>query len=136
MMSVNPVSAAGLPYSPVCQIIETFPNGRTQGVSGFMVDKTHVLTAGHAVYNAAFGGWITSATVTPDCQGNGAHPYGQAKEVRAGTFNSWVNWSNAHRDGSSSPDACDIGISVVAIVMWRSTVFATYWGSMGSVCAT
>jgi hypothetical protein len=40
------------------------------------------------------------------------------------------NWN------SGSKEDPHVASSVVAIVMWRSTVFATYWGSMGSVCAT
>jgi V8-like Glu-specific endopeptidase len=125
MMSVSPVPwNAGFPYTSICQITETFPNGHQQGVSGVIIDRTHVLTAGHAVYDYCYGGWATSLTVAPE-RNNNYFRYGSAYVTHEATFNAWINWSNTHTDGSSWTCAYDIGMLTL------SKPLGAYTGWMG-----
>jgi len=45
--------------------------------SGAIIDKNHVLTAGHCVYQNSLGGWADSIKVSPAVD-NGNEPYGYA----------------------------------------------------------
>jgi V8-like Glu-specific endopeptidase len=55
-------NASSFPYAAAVEIVTTFPNSTRVG-SGAMVDGTHVLTAGHMVYDPRYGGWATAITV-------------------------------------------------------------------------
>jgi hypothetical protein len=53
------------PYSAVCYITATFPDGLALRGSGAVVGVNDVLTALHLVYQAGHGGWATHVTVVP-----------------------------------------------------------------------
>lgn len=59
----------------------TGANGQTSIASGCLIAPNLVLTAGHVVYNPAYGGgyWASEAIITPGRQVNGTAPYGTAK---------------------------------------------------------
>ncbi|MBN1216764.1 MAG: trypsin-like serine protease [Candidatus Lokiarchaeota archaeon] len=57
------------PYTAVCKLIMTFPNGDTYSGSGAIIDGFHVLTAGHCLYYSSLGGWATSIMVIPAMDG-------------------------------------------------------------------
>ena len=78
---LTPISVTGSPDSAICRLEVTFPNGTTGSGTGVMVDSFHALTAGHCVYDAAYGGWATSIKVIPDEQGKLEHRRGES-EVR------------------------------------------------------
>src|SRR5579862_5237529 len=54
------------PYTAVCEVQVTYPNGGTFVGSGAMVDSYHLLTAAHMLYEPQNGGWANSIRVIPD----------------------------------------------------------------------
>lgn len=54
-----------LPYSAVCYITVTYPDGASIRGSGVIVGPNDVLTAMHVVYQADHGGWAVNVSVTP-----------------------------------------------------------------------
>jgi len=58
--------ASSFPYSAVVQVESIFPHTPqgyfTEG-TGALIDPTHVLTAGHVLYDPSLGGWATSVYV-------------------------------------------------------------------------
>ena len=81
----------------VVHVTVTFPDGTTGMATGALLDATHVLTAGHVVFDRADGGWITSATITPGEQGNAA-PLGTYQAKAAATTAGWVLAENSGSD--------------------------------------
>ncbi|MBA2673509.1 hypothetical protein [Ramlibacter sp.] len=66
-----------LPYSAICYVTVTFPDGVSIRGSGVMVGPNDVLTAMHMVYWADHGGFATSIRVAPGADTNPtATPYG------------------------------------------------------------
>ena len=64
-MSVEITDRSALPYSAVCYITVTFPNGFRARGSGVVVGSNDVLTAMHVVYSAPDGGCASSITINP-----------------------------------------------------------------------
>jgi V8-like Glu-specific endopeptidase len=77
------------PYCVHGQIVRQFPNGRMSTVSGTMVNRHHVLTAGHCVYSHADGGWATWAQFNPGRNGD-ALPFGQAWATDLFSVKGWT----------------------------------------------
>jgi V8-like Glu-specific endopeptidase len=67
------------PFRAVVDLEVNFPHGGMHG-SGALIDRFHVLTAGHMLYNYSLGGFATNIVVTPGESGNVA-PFGTAKMV-------------------------------------------------------
>ncbi|MES2940931.1 MAG: hypothetical protein V4864_24845 [Pseudomonadota bacterium] len=66
-----------IPYSAICYVTVTFPDGVSIRGSGVMVGPNDVLTAMHMVYWADHGGFATSISVAPGADTNpSATPYG------------------------------------------------------------
>src|SRR5262245_55795438 len=64
--SLTPVGAsAGYLWTSIVKLEITFPDSRVVVGSGALVDRFHVLTAGHNTYSSADGGWARSIKVTP-----------------------------------------------------------------------
>jgi glutamyl endopeptidase len=86
--------------SPWCvhgHMITRFPNGRTYIGSGTMVNRHHVLTAGHNVFNAAYGGWATSVQFNP-AQNDNSLPKGTAWATRLLSVTGWTQSGNSDFD--------------------------------------
>lgn len=66
-----------------------FPNGRSYIGSGTLINKHHVLTAGHCVFDESLGGWATSITFTP-AQNDTARPFGVAVASRLVSVKGWT----------------------------------------------
>jgi V8-like Glu-specific endopeptidase len=108
-MSLTPVSpTAGYPYTAITELQATFPDHKTFVGSGVMVDRFHVLTAGHMVYSYADGGWASSILAIPDLNGTN-EPYGSASMTYERTYTTWINYSKAH-PGSTAPGDMDIAL--------------------------
>lgn len=69
------------PFAVHGHMIMRFPNGKTYIGSGAMVNRHHVLTAGHCVYSRADGGWATSIRFNAG-QNDGSLPFGSAMAAR------------------------------------------------------
>ena len=64
------------PWSAIVKLHITWDGQSTLG-SGAMIDKNHVLTAGHCVYSQSQGGWADSIKIVPGAD-NGNEPFGHA----------------------------------------------------------
>jgi len=89
-------TAAGI-NAAVVHITVQFRDGMTAMASGALLDATHVLTAGHVVYDRADGGWVASASVTPGEQGTNA-PVGAYQAKAAATTPVWILTQNPGSD--------------------------------------
>jgi len=54
-----------IPWAAIGQVLATFPSGMTLVSSGTLIDDQFIVTAGHALYDAAYGGQATGVTFTP-----------------------------------------------------------------------
>lgn len=87
------------PFSVHGHMVMRFPNGKTFIGSGTLVNKHHVLTAGHCVYSKADGGWATSVVFNA-AQNDNQLPFGSASAVRLLSVTGWTqNGDRAHDMG-------------------------------------
>jgi V8-like Glu-specific endopeptidase len=96
------------PYSAVVELRATYPTGKVFVGSGVLIDRFHVLTAGHVLYNAQAGGYATMIQATPALDGNHA-PHGSAWMTRGRTYSTWLQYSRTH-PGGTGPGAYDIAL--------------------------
>jgi V8-like Glu-specific endopeptidase len=73
-----------------------------------MIDRFHVLLAGHEIYSSADGGFATQVRVTAG-QSFGASPFGDAYATYERTYNRFINDDNAN-PGRHAPGDGDIGL--------------------------
>jgi V8-like Glu-specific endopeptidase len=78
------------PYSVHGHVIITYPDKKQYIGSGTMVNKHHVLTAGHVVYSKANGGWATSVQFNA-AQNDGTVPFGSAFATYLFSFKGWTD---------------------------------------------
>ncbi|MCE9637425.1 MAG: trypsin-like serine protease [Planctomycetes bacterium] len=76
------------PWSCVCKIFATYPNGETYIGSGVLVGRRHILTAGHVAYDADLGGWA-DMEIIPGYD-DGYRPFGTYTDVNATSFTGWT----------------------------------------------
>jgi len=62
-----------------------------------MIDKNHVLTAGHCVYSHSRGGWANSIKAVPGAD-NGHEPYGHAWAINMRSYSRWINNADSEHD--------------------------------------
>lgn len=88
------------PYSAILYVEVTYPNGYTGKGTAFMIGENLAATAGHVLYDAAYGGWATSVKVWPAKDGYGLwnNPYGTANAVALHTSNLWIENSDLNYD--------------------------------------
>jgi glutamyl endopeptidase len=77
------------PFSCVCKVFASFPDGSEFIASGIMVGRSQMLTAGHVVHDNAHGGWA-ELTVAPGYD-NGAAPLGVYENVSIKSFSGWID---------------------------------------------
>jgi V8-like Glu-specific endopeptidase len=77
------------PYSVHGHCIITYPDQKQYIGSGTMVNKHHVLTAGHVVYSKDNGGWATSVQFNA-AQNDSTLPYGSAFATYLFSFKGWT----------------------------------------------
>jgi len=65
----------GYPYTAICYVVATFPDGQSFRGTGVMVGPNDVLTAGQMLWDKEHGGAASSVTVTPGYN-NGVAPFG------------------------------------------------------------
>ncbi|MBN1524915.1 MAG: trypsin-like serine protease [Spirochaetales bacterium] len=82
------------PYSNVCKLFITFPDGYTCTGSGSLCGDRAVMTAGHCVYDNKHGGWAASIRVVPGLNGT-YQPFGEAWGIHYWSCSGWTsdrNW--------------------------------------------
>jgi V8-like Glu-specific endopeptidase len=126
VFSLSPVSPyAGRPFTAIVELQATFPDHKTYFGSGVMVDRFHVLTAGHVIYSYADGGFASRVVATPDLYGNTA-PFGVAYMTYERTYPTFMNYNRTH-PGRTAPGDYDIAL----ITLDRTIGDRTGWMSYG-----
>jgi V8-like Glu-specific endopeptidase len=74
----------------------TFPKGKG-GCTGTIVAAKYVLTAGHCVYNKAYGGWAKKIEVIPGLSGT-YKPYGSAFSTKVRSYTGWTSSQKSDYD--------------------------------------
>jgi V8-like Glu-specific endopeptidase len=102
--SLTPISpTAAYPFTSIVELRATFPDHRAFVGSGVMIDRFHVLTAGHVVYAYAEGGFASQIRVIPELSGNSA-PFGVAYMTYERTYTPFMNYSRTHPGRTASGD--------------------------------
>jgi V8-like Glu-specific endopeptidase len=86
---VRITNTAAWPNSVHGHVIITYPDKKQYIGRGTMVNKHHVLTAGHVVFSKANGGWATSVQFNA-AQNDGTLPFGAAFATYLFSFKGWT----------------------------------------------
>lgn len=114
------------PYSAVCHITITWPDGTSSVGTAWMYWEDVAITAGHCVYSADHGGWATSIQVRPGANGTSS-PYGVVYSTTIHTSTKWIEDSNWEYDYGVIELSSDIGNSTG----WFGTSW-TIWSLKGT----
>ncbi len=126
VFSLTPVSPyAGYPFTAIVELQATFPDHKMYVGSGVLVDRFHVLTAGHVVYSYADGGFASQILATPELSGSYA-PYGVASMTYERTYTTFMNYNRGH-PGQTAPGDYDIAL----ITLDRTIGDRTGWMNYG-----
>ncbi|TFG28404.1 MAG: trypsin-like serine protease [Promethearchaeota archaeon] len=94
LIKVTPTTS--FPWRSIVKLYITFGETTCIG-SGAIIDESHVLTAGHCVYNHVHGGWADSIKVIPGMD-DGSEPYGHAWAIAMRTYNRWIDYQDHQHD--------------------------------------
>lgn len=78
-------------------LIMHFPNNRTYIGSGTMVNKHHIITAGHCVYSKDDGGWANNV-VFEAARNDDQRPFGSIKANRLISVKGWTETNSSEHD--------------------------------------
>ncbi len=96
------------PWSAIVKLSMTWGTDIYIG-SGVMIDKNHVLTAGHCVYSHSRGGWADNVKVIPGAD-NGNEPFGHAWAINIRSYSNWINNAEQEHDFAVITLDRDIGL--------------------------
>lgn len=86
------------PYSCHTKLDLIFKKGAPRGGSGIMVGPSHILTAGHNIYDHENPyGWVKKVTVHAGLAG-GRYPFEEAHVTRAYSFSNWLKKADINYD--------------------------------------
>ncbi len=87
-----------------------FPNGTAGSCTGFMLSHNVVGTAGHCLYQKAWGGWASQAWIAPGNNGLADAPYGECGKRNLISVRGWVKDQKPSYDYGAIVLNCDIGL--------------------------
>jgi V8-like Glu-specific endopeptidase len=90
-------SVTSFPWRTVVSLYIVWPDNAGGGCSGAMIDKFHVLTAGHCIYSHSHGGWAKSVRVMPGRNGS-YMPYSSAWSKVLRTYTAWTSSADHRHD--------------------------------------
>ena len=96
------------PWRSIVKLYMTWGSDTYIG-SGALIDKNHVLTAGHCVHYLANGGWADSIKVVP-AMDNGNEPYGFAWATDMRVYGEWINTQMHFHDFAVITLDSDLGL--------------------------
>ena len=97
------------PYAVHGHLIMRFPNGRTYIGSGTMVNRHHVITAGHCLYSHSDGGWAKSVEFNA-AQNDSTLPFGRAFARRLLSVHGWTTKHRSEYDMGMLILGSDLGL--------------------------
>ncbi len=101
-------STTSYPWSTVAKLHITWGE-YTTFATGALIDKNHVLTAGHCVYSHSHGGWADSIRVVPG-EDNGNEPFGYAWAIKMRCYDDWKDYASTYHDFAVLTLDRDIGL--------------------------
>lgn len=111
------------PWSAIVKLYMTWGSDVYIG-TGAMIDKNHVLTAGHCVYAHSNGGWADSVKVVPGAD-NGNEPFGHAWAENMRCYSSWISSAYSNYDFAVITLDRDIGLQTG----WMELYTTPSWSS-------
>lgn len=118
------------PYRAVTRMLSVFSNGQVARCTGFLYASNVLVTAGHCVFDTAFG-WAQNIQVTPgrdvDSSGAPVAPYGSCHGTNEFTSEGWEFNADERYDYGAVKLDCTVGD--------QTGIFALSWPS-GSVAGT
>ena len=106
------------PWSTIVKLHITWNNYSTIG-TGVLINKNHVLTAGHCVYSHTHGGWANSIKIVPG-EDNGNEPYGHVWAIKMRCYNDWIENASYNHDFALLTLDRDIGIQTGWMGVYRT----------------
>ncbi len=101
-------STTSYPWSTIVKLHITW-GAYTTFATGALIDKNHVLTAGHCVYSHSLGGWADSIRVVPG-EDNGNEPFGYAWAIKMRCYDDWKDNASTYHDFAVLTLDRDIGL--------------------------
>jgi V8-like Glu-specific endopeptidase len=123
--SLTPIAAgAGYPFTAIVKLQVMYPDGQQFVGSGAMVDRFHVLTAGHMLYAAEHGGLIRGVLVTPELNGY-QQPFGSVQGTYVRVDSTFAAFEQSHPD-QTAPGDHDVGLITLASTLGDATGWLDY----------
>jgi len=113
------------PWSAIVKLHITWDGQSTLG-SGAMIDKNHVLTAGHCVYSQSQGGWADSIKIVPGAD-NGNEPFGHAWATNMRCYSRWINNADGEHDFAVITLDRDIGLQTGWMELYATFPWSTIY---------
>jgi len=106
-VKISPTTS--FPYRTICKLYMIFGTNQYIG-SGAIIDKNHVLTAAHNVYQKDEGGWVDSMLIIPAKDGS-SEPYGSSTPKTIRVLSEWIINENPNYDFAVITLYDDLGLS-------------------------
>lgn len=90
-------NTASWPYLTHGHMVMRFPNNKVYIGSGTIVNKRHVITAGHCIYSRRDGGWAKSVMFYP-AQNDNHLPFGGIPVVQLWSVKGWTERNDTNWD--------------------------------------
>ena len=116
------------PWSTIVKLHMTW-NEYSNYATGVLINKNHVLTAGHCVYSHLHGGWPNSIKVVPG-EENGNEPYGHAWVVKMRTYIDWMENASFEHDFALLTLDSDIGLQTGWMGVYTTLASSSMYASM------
>ena len=104
------VNSSSYPFSAVCSMIITWPDGARSSGTAWLYGKNTAITAGHCIYSADNGGWATSIEISPGAN-QYSKPFGSVYATNLYTSTEWIESSDWEHDYGVLKLSSNIGTS-------------------------
>ena len=90
-------NTTSFPYSAICSIHVTYPDGSSYTGTGTVISRKTVMTAAHVIYNSGRGGFASRVTVSPGRNGT-SYPLGTYNSTRLTMLAKYATSTAAEND--------------------------------------